>query len=384
MARKKATPFTVFIHMFFRSMGIMLLMLLVGFGSYYITLNYYRAHEVPLDNNVKEVVLDIVSDAKVMDIAENLICVTDNKGKMIRHMMLEIFNTKTSRLDYINLPVNESITLSNSLYQRLYAANEEVPQVIKLSNLYKYFDNSTVFEYAEIIIGELLDTEISFYTVMPQSQFKKIFQEKNGLSDGTSTSIVSYRKSFRNVCKSLDGEEEIASYIENMYDGGMASNLSVKNRKKYADDYAKLKQENIHFYPAFVKKGDTLDFFDAEATAGMMAEILKDSDKYYLSWSSNAQVVNAEPSYDKNIYIANGARISGLASSYQEILTSAGYTVTGIGNYEDEVLTDTKILARSEGSGYDLLPYFQNASVETADLPEGIDIEIILGTADAG
>ena len=164
----------------------------------------------------------------------------------------------------------------------------------------------------------------------------------------------------------------------------MASNLSVNNRKKYVQDYAKLSRDKIHFYPSYIKKGDTMNFFDAEKTAEMLSGILEDSDGFASGWSSNAQVSSAEKSYDKNIYIANGANITGLASSYRDILVNAGYTVTGIGNYTDEILTDTRILVREDETGYDLLSYFQNASIETAELPEGIDIEIILGTADAG
>lgn len=383
MARKKTTPFNVFMRMFFRSMGVMLLALAVGLISYFVTLNYYRAHEVPVDDNVKEVVLDIVSDAKVTDIARNLICVTDKKGQKIQNVVLEIFNTNTISLDYITLPVEESITLPNDLYQRLYAANEEVPQVIKLSNLYKYFDDNTVFEYAEVIAGELLDTEISFYTVMSKAQFREMFKLENGALDGSSSDTAVYREKFWKVCSTLTGEEEINSYIEKMYET-MASNLSVNNRKKYTQDYAKLSRDKIHFYPSYIKKGDTMNFFDAEKTAEMLSGLLEDSDGFASEWSSNGQVSNAEKSYDKNIYIANGANITGLASSYRDILVNAGYTVTGIGNYTDEILTDTRILVREDETGYDLLSYFQNASIETAELPEGIDIEIILGTADAG
>lgn len=196
MAKKKTTPFGIFIHMFFRTMGVLLLMLLAGFLSYYITLNYYRTNEIPVDDNVKEAVLDIVSDAKVTEVAQNLICVTDKKGKNIQHMFLEIFNTNANSLDYITLPIDDNITLSNDLYQRLYAANEEVPQVIKLSHLNQYFEKSTTFEYAEIIIGELLGTEISFYTIMPASQFKEIFRIKKGLADGSTCEIISYQKNF--------------------------------------------------------------------------------------------------------------------------------------------------------------------------------------------
>ena len=116
MSKKKATPFHVFIQVFFRTMGILLLMLLVGFVSYYITLSYYRANEIPVDDNVKEKVLDIVSDAKVTEVAKNLICITDKQGKEIKHMFLEVFNTNTSNLDYITLPIDNDITLSNDLY----------------------------------------------------------------------------------------------------------------------------------------------------------------------------------------------------------------------------------------------------------------------------
>lgn len=383
MARKKATLFGVFIRIFFRSMGVMLLALGIGFVSYFITLHYYRAHEMPVDDSVKEVVLDIVSDAKVTDIAQNLICVTDKKGTAIRYMLLEVFNTNTERLDYINLPVEESITLSNELYQRLYAANEEVPQVMKLANLNRYFNDGTVFEYAEVIVGELLDTEISFYTVMPKSQFQKIFRIRDGAFPESTTDIAVYKKNFWNTCSTLVSEQKVEDYIETMYES-IASNLSVNNRKKYASDYTKLSREQIHFYPSYIRQGDTITFFDTEKTAGMLSAILKDSEGFVSEWGSNPQVSDAEKSYDKNIYIANGANITGLASSYRDILANAGYTVTGIGNYTEEILTDTRILVREDGIGYDLLSYFQNATLETAQLPEGTDIEIILGTADAG
>ena len=180
----------------------------------------------------------------------------------------------------------------------------------------------------------------------------------------------------------MTDEEAVSAYIEKMYDDGMASNLSMNNRKKYAQAYTGLVKENVHFYPSCLKENDALVFFDKKRTADMLAGILKDADAYYSEWKSHVQAVNA-PAYGKNIYIANGARITGLASSYRDVLINAGYTVTGIGNYDEAVLSDTKILVREEGTGNDLLQYFHNAVIETAELPDGIDIEIILGTNDA-
>jgi len=385
MSKKKKTPFGIFIQMFAKTIVVLLLMLAVGFSSYFITLNYYRSHDVPIDDTVKDVVLDIVSDAKVTDIAKNLICVAKSTGD-ISHAILEVFNTNTCRMDYITLPIDEDITISNDLYQRLYAVNAQIPQVIRLSNLYKYFDNNTVYEYAEIIIGQMLNTEISFYTIMPKKQYDTVFRTKKGFSDGTTTKITTYKKSFWKVCAGLKDEESIGDYMKTFYDEGLISNLSVGNRQKYAKKLAALQKSNIHFYPSVLKKSkaESDAVFDAEETSKLLADILTDSDRCYMEWKEKYTLANAEKSFDKNIYIANGARISGLASSYKEILVGEGYLITGIGNYDDEVITDTKILVREKGMGYDLLSFFSNASVEVADLPDNIDIEIILGTSDAG
>jgi len=385
MAKKKQTPFGIFVRMFTKTLGVMLLMMVVGFVSYYITLNYYRANKAPVDDAVKDVVLDIVSDAKVTEIAQNLICVTGKDGD-IRYAVLEIFNTVSGKLDYITLPTQEDMIISNDLYQRLYAVNAQVPQVIRMCHLDKYFDKSTVYEYAEIIAGEMLDTEISFYTVMSPSQFQKIFKMKHGFSDGTTTKIASWKKSFRKACAKLDGEKGVSDYIKKLYDKGAVSNLSVGNRQKYAEKLARLKKSDIHFYPSYLKSDESSGnyVYDNEKTAKLLSNILANSDSCYDSWLAEATMVNAEKSTDKRIYIANGARVSGLASSYQTILVGDGYQVTGIGNYTDELLEDTRILVREEGMGQDLLSYFNNASIETADLPDDIDIEIILGTADAG
>ena len=381
MAKKKMTPFGVFIRVFCRTIAVMLVMLAVGFTSYAVTLHYYRSHDVSVDENVKELVLDIVSDAKVTDLAKNLICVTS--GNRIEHMVLEIFNTNTLYMDYLTLPVDEEITLSNDLYQRLYAANAEIPQVFKLSNLHKYFEDSTVYEYAEVIVGELLSTEISFYTVMTKNQFQEVFSLKKGFADGTTTKTAVYKKKFWKICAGLKDEDSVSEYIEAMYDHGLLSNLSVKNRQKYAKNYAKLTKKNIHFYPSYLTAGDTV-MFDAQTTGQALADILKNSLSYYTQWQQKEKMANAVSSVGKRIYVANGARVTGLAASYQEILVNAGYTVTGIGNYDGDVLEDTRILVREEGMGYDLLSYFNNASIETGELPEGIDIEIIVGAGDAG
>jgi len=82
------------------------------------------------------------------------------------------------------------------------------------------------------------------------------------------------------------------------------------------------------------------------------------------------------------IEILNSTGINGLASSFQEKLVEQGMNVISIGNYSDSMLEHTKIIVKEEGYGEDLLPYFNDATIEVGELGNGIDIRIILGTND--
>ncbi|HBA96498.1 MAG TPA: hypothetical protein DCZ23_00160, partial [Lachnospiraceae bacterium] len=84
-----------------------------------------------------------------------------------------------------------------------------------------------------------------------------------------------------------------------------------------------------------------------------------------------------------SILVLNGSQISGLASRTKAKLNSAGFSVDDIGDYTDEILTQTKIIVKEEGVGNDIAGYFNNPAVVIGDVQEGFDIQIILGTADA-
>ena len=76
-------------------------------------------------------------------------------------------------------------------------------------------------------------------------------------------------------------------------------------------------------------------------------------------------------------------KISGLAAAKQKTLVDAGYTVTKVGDYTQEVLTRTKIIVSKKKWGADLTTYFKDPQLVVGQTPDGYDIEIILGTVDA-
>ena len=94
-------------------------------------------------------------------------------------------------------------------------------------------------------------------------------------------------------------------------------------------------------------------------------------------------VKKARSSKGKKILVLNGSRITGLAGTTQEKLVADGFDVPEVGDYTEEVLTQTKIIVTKKGMGQDLASYFKNPEIEVGTVEEGYDIEIILGTVDA-
>lgn len=84
-----------------------------------------------------------------------------------------------------------------------------------------------------------------------------------------------------------------------------------------------------------------------------------------------------------SIEVLNSTDIAGVAAKWQEKLNAAGFTVSQIGNYEAETLTNTKIIVSQAGMGQDLAGQFKNATVEVGSISSGAEIQIIVGTEDA-
>lgn len=102
----------------------------------------------------------------------------------------------------------------------------------------------------------------------------------------------------------------------------------------------------------------------------------------------------AASSKDMKIVVLNSTSTKGLAAAWVEKLKAEGYTNVNAGNYKVGMLETTKILAASEGTGSDLVSYFNGAALETGSLTSGfnlsdttlsttdIDLFIIIGTND--
>lgn len=390
-------PVAFFLKVFFRSIIIVAILLGVGIGSYQLTLHYYKLNEVEVDDKMQQVIKEIVSDAKVEEISKNLIfSINDETGRII-HVVLEIFNTNTNQLDYVTIPATTRFAISNKLYQQLCTANSEVPQIVQLSEIYTYLKEENRYEYGCLLIQDLFDIEISYYTVFKESDYKKIFQTSKKkityekIDDQTKETIMTsdiykiqtFQKEFQQKYSQFTDKSLLENYLEEL-NGMTKSNLTLKNKLKYLDSYIKVKPEQIHFYSIYGDRNTERFTVEIESSKQLIHSLLTEGE---LNNPTKEEEDNTEqPEYSSSkelaIYIYNGSKINGLAAAYREKLSADGYTIAGINNYNGAVLTNTKIITKEEGRGYDLLSYFDDAIIEAGTPPTGADIQIILGTND--
>ena len=105
----------------------------------------------------------------------------------------------------------------------------------------------------------------------------------------------------------------------------------------------------------------------------------------------STEEITTEPavmSFDKKILVLNSTETKGLAGRWCDKLNAYGYANTDAKDYS-VTLENTKIVAREEGVGQDLVQYFNGATYEVGvvtenvyESTEGYDIVVIIGTAD--
>ena len=400
-----------------KSILVIVSILAVGVISYKVSYQYLskQLEEGKLDVQEKELE-SILDQAKTDEISKNLIYVVNDK-QMITHMMLEICNTKTNNMDYITIPTNADYTIPAKMYQKLCVVDEEIPQIVRLSKLRRYFsdlEDAEAYGYAELIMEKLLKTDISYFTVISQEIYDLHYQEQkmttqyakvldgSGQSASASPSpgeqaqqynssvtmkVTVLSDSFTNQLKDIAGDEtKIMAYIKDQYNqDGIQSNLTVYNKIGYIESYMKLDSSLYHYWALPGEYNGKLFTVDTASASKFISDIENVTETYTTPQSEekSVPVKKQVSSKGKKIIILNGSKISGLAAAKQKTLVDAGYTVPKVGDYTQEVLTRTKIIVSKKKWGADLTTYFKDPQLVVGQTPDGYDIEIILGTVDA-
>ena len=373
--KKKKSPLEVFVHRFVVSTFWLVVMILLGTASYKLTIAYYDRTGGPKTDRMLEIVNEYFDDGEVVgQISKNLILSENAKGE-IKHIVLGMFNPITGNLDYITIPTDTQFTISNELYQKLCNAGSEAPQIIKLEDADQYFSEKVLYGYMVILLEDMLDMDIGYYTVVSKKRFEEVFTEiltEEGQGIYTVAQKFLYETSDLSDAESLENflRKEAKSY---------KSSLSLQGKYKYVPDYLEITEECIHAHGLCGTK--KTDYFDVNIEeARMMLIDIEDNPMPYAAVQETTEEIILSDSKGYQIEILNASGITGLAALYGQRLSENGYTITHIGNYTLGNLTESKILIKNEGLGTDLLNYIGKANIEVAELPDGIDIQILLGT----
>ena len=343
-----------------KSILVIVSILAVGVISYKVSYQYLSKQLEAGKLDVQEKELESILDqAKTDEISKNLIYVVNDK-QMITHMMLEICNTKTNNMDYITIPTNADYTIPAKMYQKLCVVDEEIPQIVRLSKLRRYFsdlEDAEAYGYAELIMEKLLKTDISYFTVISQEIYDLHYQEQkmttqyakvldgSGQSASASPSpgeqaqqynssvtmkVMVLSDSFTNQLKDIAGDEtKIMAYIKDQYNqDGIQSNLTVYNKIGYIESYMKMDSSLYHYWALPGEYNGKLFTVDTASASKIISDIENVTETYTTPQSEEKSVPAKKQvsSKGKKIIILNGSKISGLAAAKQKTLVDAGYT----------------------------------------------------------
>ena len=346
------------------------LFFVVGYISYRVTLlvnggkNSGSLHQNSTESGIVA--------ARTDTVALNAIFGVDENTAQVESIVLEVFNTNTKNIDLITVPASTKVTMSQELYAKMAKANPNIPQIITLSDIGKYFEQEVAYEYATLVLNEFLNTDISFYSALLKKNFDQYFVESSDMY------------TFRNdVVQEWKAYTESSQYLEAMikYYEQVQSNLKLAQRKTYIPNYLNANYDYIHTY--LVKEEYTDGGYKLSSEQQNLLQSIMSYEDTYTSDKDVMSETLGQGSKEASIQILNGTNVSGLAAKYKTRLEEAGYTIGSIGNYTGESLESTKILVKEDGLGMDLENYFTSPVIETETIEGGYDILIILGNKDA-
>lgn len=231
---------------FLRSL-ILLFILGAGFISFKLATSLLlppKLEEVEVFRPIDD--LHTTTRASLDDVSKNLIYSWDEEEGEIHSMVLEIFHCGEGKLYYITIPVSSQVNLSDALYRKLALVNPVVPQVMKLSTLSSYFSKNTLYDYGVLVVEELLELKLSYYTVIPRDKYEEMFISKMPEQDGKGYPKQVFTRDYKKFIGTLTSEELIEGYIDALYDIA-TSNLALVDKRKYIENYGKLKLDDVTF-----------------------------------------------------------------------------------------------------------------------------------------
>ena len=108
----------------------------------------------------------------------------EEDSKKISDIYIEVYQTGSSTINYLEIPADTKVTLSEELYKSLQTYAPELPQYFKISNMAESFSEAYALTGANRILSELLGISVTNYVRADKKTMEAWFSaQKEGLSD---------------------------------------------------------------------------------------------------------------------------------------------------------------------------------------------------------
>ncbi len=358
---------------FFKTIGIILLLVAVGVLSYYLTMLYFdQTARTERSTTYKHVITVNTGNE-----SSNLIYSYDAKSRKIKAMVLELFDSVSGNMNYITIPVNTQITITANTYADLMKVSQKLPQVCRMTDINDYFKGDVAYEYGILILQEELKADIGYFTAISSDKFGSYFENAG------SKSKPKYKpaKALLDRASACSSPGDLEDLMEEAWED-LITDVTLSQKQGYGDALMKVQQDKIRLYRAYGTKNGDVYTLNSEKNRKLINRIWE-SQSYTESQGGGSKTAGSSPSpaSGRLIQITNGSGIDGLAAAYRTKLEADSLQIKGLGNYTGQKQTQTIIYAKKKKWGQELKKYFPSATVvERADLTNGADVEVLLGT----
>ena len=172
-------------------------------------------------------------EGRVDDVSIQIIFYTSIDQTTLQDVVIEVLHCKDQKLTYLSVPTDTDIIVNSRLYQKLTALYPEMPQYFRLDQLPGLFDSEKRYAYAQLILDAMLSIDSSYYTVIA----------------GDEATFEEYREA---LWKQYGDSSKagIQQLLKNEYPK-TTTNLSKKNKVRYAKYYAEITAENLTLGEAY-------------------------------------------------------------------------------------------------------------------------------------
>ncbi len=365
-------------------------------------------------------VTEVIGKVLKKDINVNfLVCGVDEAETRTDVIFVVNFDSKSGTIKLLSVPRDTYTEVLPSVEDKVNSVGRSIPSVVKINAVHAYAGKEVGMECLEMQLEDLLGIEIDNYVLFNIEAFKAVVDIIGGvdmyvpydmyysdpvqglyinlkegqqhLNGDTAEQLVRNRQYANGDLGRIEVQQMfISAFVDQVLNTDtiisngpslikaafeyLETDMTITdmlNYAKYIEDVksSEVLTETIPGYPQYIG-GVSYYIADTSSMGKTVDEIFYSGDEYLTS------------SKHKNIEVANGGDVMGLAGRTRDILESEGFTISGVSTYKGEQTEYTRIVVKEEGQGQDLLPYFENAVIVVDDLLLGgdDDILIILGT----